>query len=260
MHTARRKPGCMKAAVIGSGAWGTTLAMILAENGHEVVIWSHDQGLADSINNEHENKQLFAGVKLPAGIRATTSFEEAGRGSALVVVVTASKFIGSTVRALVPHIPAEALIVSAVKGLNPGDNKRPSELLRESLPEERRRRVAAVSVSRRVAEELGVGWGREVGCKIRFNDETSPDTCIKFMTDGMLLAEVQGDPNLAEYALFLRRNCDAALRSQLNADLEAWDKALAARVVPWVIDYKRWNDPARNKFFATAPEIEHKVG
>ena len=33
-----------------------------------------------------------------------------------------------------------------------------------------------------------------------------------------------------------------------------------ARVVPWVIDYKRWNDPARNKFFATAPEIEHKVG
>ena len=49
------------------------------------------------------------------------------------------------------------------------------------------------------AEELGVAWGREVGCKIRFNDETTRDTVIKFLTDGMLLAEVQGDPLLREY-------------------------------------------------------------
>jgi ATP-dependent helicase HrpA len=56
------------------------------------------------------------------------------------------------------------------------------------------RRVAALSVSRRVAEELGVQWGREVGSKIRFNDETTNKTIIKFLTDGMLLAEVQGDP------------------------------------------------------------------
>src|SRR5581483_844589 len=52
------------------------------------------------------------------------------------------------------------------------------------------RRVAALSISRRVAEELGVAWGREVGCKIRFNDQTSAGTVIKFVTDGMLLAEV----------------------------------------------------------------------
>jgi ATP-dependent helicase HrpA len=62
------------------------------------------------------------------------------------------------------------------------------------------RRVAALSVSRRVAEELGVEWGREVGCKIRFNDQTtSRHTVIKFLTDGMLLAEVQGDPLLRDY-------------------------------------------------------------
>src|SRR3982751_1322944 len=56
------------------------------------------------------------------------------------------------------------------------------------------RRVAALSVSRRVAEELGVEWGGAVGAKIRFNDQTTPQTVIKFLTDGMLLAEVQGDP------------------------------------------------------------------
>src|SRR4051812_2741672 len=56
------------------------------------------------------------------------------------------------------------------------------------------RRVAALSISRRVAEELGVEWGREVGCKVRFNDRTTAATVVKFVTDGMLLAELQGDP------------------------------------------------------------------
>jgi ATP-dependent helicase HrpA len=65
------------------------------------------------------------------------------------------------------------------------------------------RRVAALSVSRRVAEELGVTWGREVGCKMRFNDDTGPETRIKFMTDGILLAEIQSDPLLRAYSALI---------------------------------------------------------
>src|SRR5947209_1141733 len=61
------------------------------------------------------------------------------------------------------------------------------------------RRVAALSISRRVAEELGVEWGRAVGCKVRFQDQTAAATVIKFVTDGMLLAELQADPLLREY-------------------------------------------------------------
>jgi len=77
------------------------------------------------------------------------------------------------------------------------------------------RRVAALSVSRRVAEELGVEWGREVGCKIRFDDRTSRATTIKFLTDGMLLAEVQGDPLLREYDTII---LDEAHERSLNID------------------------------------------
>ena len=65
------------------------------------------------------------------------------------------------------------------------------------------RRVAALSVSRRVAEELGVVWGREVGCKIRFKDDTARDTRIKFMTDGILLAEIPSDPLLRRYSTII---------------------------------------------------------
>ncbi|MBA4136530.1 MAG: ATP-dependent RNA helicase HrpA [Opitutus sp.] len=77
------------------------------------------------------------------------------------------------------------------------------------------RRVAATSVSRRVAEELNVTYGREVGCKIRFADQTSDATVIKFMTDGMLLAELQGDPELRDYDTII---VDEAHERSLNID------------------------------------------
>jgi len=77
------------------------------------------------------------------------------------------------------------------------------------------RRVAAVSISQRIAEELNVGWGQEVGCKIRFDDRSGDDTFIKLMTDGMLLAEVQGDPLLTEYNAII---LDEAHERSLNID------------------------------------------
>ncbi len=77
------------------------------------------------------------------------------------------------------------------------------------------RRVAALSVSRRIAEELGATWGREVGCKIRFTDETVDETRIKMMTDGMLLAEIQHDPDLLEYDTII---IDEAHERSLNID------------------------------------------
>ncbi|HVT73859.1 MAG TPA: ATP-dependent RNA helicase HrpA [Lacunisphaera sp.] len=77
------------------------------------------------------------------------------------------------------------------------------------------RRVAATSVARRVAEELNVAFGREVGCKIRFADQTSGATVVKFMTDGMLLAELQADPDLREYDTII---VDEAHERSLNID------------------------------------------
>ena len=77
------------------------------------------------------------------------------------------------------------------------------------------RRVAALSISQRISEELGVAWGEQVGCKIRFDDRSSQHTYIQLMTDGILLAETQGDRTLAAY------NCliiDEAHERSLNID------------------------------------------
>ncbi len=77
------------------------------------------------------------------------------------------------------------------------------------------RRVAALSIAKRIADELKVQYGREVGSKIRFQDQTRPESYIKLMTDGILLAEVQGDPLLSEYDTIL---VDEAHERSLNID------------------------------------------
>ncbi|XP_004504465.1 probable pre-mRNA-splicing factor ATP-dependent RNA helicase DEAH4 [Cicer arietinum] len=78
------------------------------------------------------------------------------------------------------------------------------------------RRVAAVSVSRRVAQELGVQLGEEVGYAIRFEDRTSRNTRIKYLTDGVLLRESLADPELNDYSVII---LDEAHERSLNTDI-----------------------------------------
>ena len=77
------------------------------------------------------------------------------------------------------------------------------------------RRVAALAAARRLAEELGVPFGREVGAKIRFTDETRRETAVKVMTDGILLTAIQDDPGLSAYEAIV---IDEAHERSLNID------------------------------------------
>jgi ATP-dependent helicase HrpA len=118
------------------------------------------------------------------------------------------------------------------------------------------RRVAALSISRRIAEELNVNWGREIGCQIRFDDRSSPQTYIKLMTDGILLAETQGDPLLSGY------NCiiiDEAHERSLNIDfLLGYLKGLLARRpdLKLIITSATIDTSTFSKHFNDAPVIE----
>lgn len=77
------------------------------------------------------------------------------------------------------------------------------------------RRIAATSLARRVAGEIGVEAGNEVGCKVRFDDRTTEQTLVKFMTDGILLAETRSDPMLYQYDCIL---LDEVHERSLNID------------------------------------------
>src|SRR5512134_893715 len=118
------------------------------------------------------------------------------------------------------------------------------------------RRIAARSVAARIAEELKVELGTLVGYKVRFTDKVGPRTAIKLMTDGILLAETQGDPDLRAYGTII---LDEAHERSLNIDfLLGYLKRLLPRrpelkvvITSATIDAERFS-----KHFDNAPVIE----
>ena len=118
------------------------------------------------------------------------------------------------------------------------------------------RRVAALSIAQRVADELKATYGRDIGCKIRFRDQTAPETCIKVMTDGMLLAETQTDPDLLEYDTII---VDEAHERSLNIDFLLGYLRLLRRKRPdlkIVITSATIDTETFSKAFDDAPVIE----
>lgn len=118
------------------------------------------------------------------------------------------------------------------------------------------RRIAARTIAARVASELGVGLGREVGFKVRFDDATHPDTFVKVMTDGVLLAEMQGDRWLRRYDTVV---IDEAHERSLNVDflIGCLRRILARRPEFRVVITSATIDPARfAAHFGGAPVIE----
>jgi ATP-dependent helicase HrpA len=118
------------------------------------------------------------------------------------------------------------------------------------------RRVAALSIARRLAQELNLDHGREIGSKIRFNDQTGAQTVIKVMTDGILLAETQGDPDLRQYECII---IDEAHERSLNIDfLLGHLKLLLPRrpELKLVVTSATIETSAFSKAFNDAPVIE----
>jgi len=118
------------------------------------------------------------------------------------------------------------------------------------------RRIAAASVSKRVAEELKVKLGREVGFHVRFQEEYSKQTQLKFMTDGILLAETQGDPMLLQYHTII---IDEAHERSLNIDfLLGYLKQLLTKRADLkiVISSATLDAGSFSEFFGGAPVVE----
>ena len=104
-----------KVTVIGSGSWGTALAVMLAENGHEVFIWSRRQDAVDELLKERTNKKYLPGVVIPDSIQATTDRKEAVDGADIVILAVPSRAVAQTVRDF-----AENMADSGECGKGPG--------------------------------------------------------------------------------------------------------------------------------------------
>jgi glycerol-3-phosphate dehydrogenase (NAD(P)+) len=132
------------AAVLGSGAWGTTFAQVLADAGCTVRLWGRNADVAQQITTEHVNGRYLPGVELPESISATTDVAAALDGVDLVVVAIPSQSARATLEPLRDLVPPTAVAVSLMKGVELSTDRRMSEVVAESLAIDASR-VAVVS-------------------------------------------------------------------------------------------------------------------
>ena len=127
----------MKIAVLGSGSWGTALGQVLAENGHEVVLWGREDHIADEINQAHTNSHFLPGINLPTTIVATTDLKAALDQATVLLFVLPTKAIRSVARQVASYLSqsdAHPLLVHATKGLEQGTHLRVSQMIEAEIP------------------------------------------------------------------------------------------------------------------------------
>ena len=84
----------MQVAVIGGGAWGTTMAAMVSARA-DVVLWAREDEVVEAVNTRHENTVFLPGVDLPASLRATASLEEAVQGRDVVIMAVPAQHVRS---------------------------------------------------------------------------------------------------------------------------------------------------------------------
>ncbi|HCM91885.1 MAG TPA: NAD(P)H-dependent glycerol-3-phosphate dehydrogenase [Lachnospiraceae bacterium] len=161
-----------KVSIIGAGSWGTALAVVLHNNGHEVTIWSIVKEEIDMLKEKHEHTDKLPGVRLPEDMDFTTDLKEACTGKDVLVLAVPSPYTRSTSKMMAPYVAGGQLIVSVAKGVEEATLMTLSQIIKEEIP------------GARVAVLCGPSHAEEVGRCI-------PTTCVAGSSDRKTAEYVQ---------------------------------------------------------------------
>src|SRR3954465_4638016 len=167
-----------RAAVLGAGSWGTTFAKVLADAGCDVALHARRPELAKAITEDGENHDYLPGVRLPERVRATADAAEALVEAEVVVLAVPSQTLRDNLTGWTPLLPADASLLSLMKGIELGSTKRMSEVICEVTgagPD----RVAALSgpnLAREIAEEQPAAT--VIACSDPARAETLQAACL----------------------------------------------------------------------------------
>lgn len=125
----------MKIAVIGSGSWGTAMAVMLASRGHEIFLWSWIQEETDRLARDRENKEFLPNIKFPDTIYCTHDMRECTENAELIITAAPSPATRTTAKQLAPFVAEGQKIVNISKGLEAGTLLRLSEVYAEEIPQ-----------------------------------------------------------------------------------------------------------------------------
>jgi glycerol-3-phosphate dehydrogenase (NAD(P)+) len=147
-------------AVVGTGAWGTTLAAMLARAGRQVSLWTRSAEEAVNLRASRENKRFLPGVILPENLIITASLEQALDSCAMLLLVVPAQTMRENARRVAPHVGRDTIVLSGAKGLEKETGLRMSEVIAEELGREVHESICALSgpnLSREIAAGLPSG-------------------------------------------------------------------------------------------------------
>jgi glycerol-3-phosphate dehydrogenase (NAD(P)+) len=135
----------MRIAVLGAGSWGTTLAIVLSENNHDVSLWTYRPEQAALMNETRENPAFLPGIKIPKRICILTDIQEAAHKKDMIVSAVPSQFLRSVIQQIAHHELSETLIVNVAKGIENHSLMTMSEVMLDVLEHEKRANLAILS-------------------------------------------------------------------------------------------------------------------
>jgi glycerol-3-phosphate dehydrogenase (NAD(P)+) len=142
-----------RAAVLGAGSWGTAFAQVLVDAGTETVLWARRPEMAGAINEMHENPDYLPRITLPPTLRATDDAAAALDGVDLVVLALPAQTLRANLVEIAGLVPHDAVLVSLMKGVELGTDKRMSEVIREvaDVPSDRVAAITGPNLAREIA-------------------------------------------------------------------------------------------------------------
>jgi len=140
-----------RVAIVGGGSFGTALASIVADNGHDVCLWLRSAERAEEINRQHRNSHYLPDLVLPSGVRADTCLESVLAGRDIVFVAVPSHACRQVSRDMAQGLQPGSMVVSTTKGIEPSAFKLMSEVLREELPGQRLGVLSGPNLAREIA-------------------------------------------------------------------------------------------------------------
>ena len=124
-----------KVCVLGAGSWGSALASVLDDNGHEVSIWTRRTEQVDEINNRHSNEKYLKGVRLSDTLRASSEIHDIVSKADFIVLAVPSQQIRSVCKEISKSIRREQVLVNVAKGIEKSTSSRLSQVCSEELPD-----------------------------------------------------------------------------------------------------------------------------
>ena len=134
-----------RVAVVGAGSWGTALAMVLADNGHEVRLWGHKREQINEINEYHTNKKYLPEIYLPESIIGFYDLAEALAGVHTIILAVPTKAIREVTSKINSIVQEPLTIVHVSKGIEPDTSLRISEMIEQEMSPEHLESVVVLS-------------------------------------------------------------------------------------------------------------------